>query len=34
MVEVRPDEGTARCEVWVTNAEARTTTTGEGLVRL
>jgi 3-methylfumaryl-CoA hydratase len=34
VIEVRPEEGTARCEVWVTNAEGRTTTIGEGLVRL
>lgn len=34
VVEVDSAEGTARCEVWVTNAEGRTTTTGEALVRL
>ncbi|HEY9415114.1 MAG TPA: hypothetical protein VIQ30_10175 [Pseudonocardia sp.] len=34
VVEVNSDEGTARCEIWVTNAEGRTTTIGEGVVRL
>lgn len=33
VVEVR-DDGTVRCEVSVTDAEGRTTTAGEGLVRL
>lgn len=34
VIEVDPGKGTARCEVWVTNAEGRTTTIGEGLIAL